>query len=541
MKYLKTGRAIAISLISMSYMGSAAQAKESKTKPNVIVILADDLGYSDLGCYGSEISTPNLDALANNGVRFSQFYNAARCCPSRASLLTGVYPHQAGMGGMVRHTDRPERESGPYQGHLSKHTITIAQVLKNAGYYCTMSGKWHVGESHPNWPMDRGFDDYYGLISGAANYFDITKGKRKGLERHFAKGNQEHVPSKEGFYMTDAITDHAVESLKKRKGETQPFFMYLAYTAPHWPLHAYPADIEKYKNRYSEGWDKLREERYANMEKMGLLDESMKLSPREAKIPAWKDMTQKELMALKMAVYAAQVDCMDRNIGRVIKQLRENGQFENTLIIFLSDNGGCAETGIHGTDFWQNGTTPGGPDSYQSYGRGWANASNTPFSYFKQWVHEGGISTPFIAHWPKGIKQQGKIVRQKAYITDIMATMVDLANTKYPEKFNGESIVPLHGKSLMPIFNGKKRKGHNIIFWEHVGNMAVIQGRWKLVSQRKEGNGKWSLFDLKNDRAEQNNLVNIKPKLAKKLLRKYSAWANETGVNRKVVQEFKSE
>ncbi|MCL3779531.1 arylsulfatase [Prolixibacteraceae bacterium JC049] len=522
-------------------LGNAAEREKKDTRPNVIVILADDMGYSDLGCYGSEISTPNLDALASNGVRFSQFYNAARCCPSRASLLTGVYPHQAGMGAMVRHTDQPNRNEGPYQGYLSKHTVTIAQVLKEAGYYCTMSGKWHVGETHPNWPMDRGFDDYYGLISGAANYFDISRGKKKGIKRHFAKGNEEYMPPKEGFYMTDAITDHAVSSIKKRKGKEQPFFMYLAYTAPHWPLHAHPSDIEKYKDRYKEGWDKLREERYARMQKMGIIDESMSLSPRDAKVPAWKDMTKKDLMALKMAIYAAQVDCMDRNIGRVIQQLKENDQYENTLILFLSDNGGCAETGIHGTDFWKNNATPGDVNSYQSYGRGWANASNTPFCYFKQWVHEGGISTPFIAHWPKRIKQSGKIVRQQAYITDIMATMVDLADAKYPKQYNGEQIVPMHGKSLTPIFDGKKRKGHDLIFWEHFGNMAVIDGNWKLVSQRKEGKGKWSLYNLSTDRAEQHNLANEKPKLAKRLLKEYIRWAKETGVKHQVVEEFKSE
>ncbi|TKG97468.1 arylsulfatase [Puteibacter caeruleilacunae] len=524
-------------LLAPTFGCSKGKVKEHE-RPNVIVILCDDMGYSDLGCYGSEIATPNIDALAKHGVRFTHFYNAARCCPTRASLLTGVYPHQAGMGAMVRHTDQPEREVGPYQGYLSKHTVTMAEVMNEAGYYCTMSGKWHVGESHPNWPMDRGFDDYYGLISGAANYFDITRAKKQGIERHFAKGNEEFVPSKEGFYMTDAITDHAVESIKKRKNQQEPFFMYLAYTAPHWPLHALPEDIAKYEGRYDEGWDKIREERYARMKELGILDESMNLSPRDAKVPAWKDLEKKKLMSRKMAVYAAQIDRMDQGIGRVIKQLKENGQFENTLIMFLSDNGGCAETGIHGTDFWKNDAWPGDGESYQSYGRGWANASNTPFSYFKQWVHEGGTSTPFIAHWPKMIKKEGAIVRDRAYITDVMATLVDVGNGNYPEKFKGNDIIPMHGKTLTPIFKGKSRKGHDAIFWEHFGNMAVTKGKWKLVSQQKEGKGKWGLYDLSIDRAEQHNLAYQKPELAKELLALYKEWAEETGVTRKIVDDF---
>ncbi len=518
---------------------TGCREKSIDQRPNILLIMADDMGYSDLGCYGSEIHTPNIDALANEGLRFTHFYNAARCCPSRASLLTGVYPHQAGMGEMVK--DKSNSEPGSYQGYLSKHTVTIAEVLKEAGYYCSMTGKWHVGEEHPDWPMDRGFDEYYGLISGAANYFDITRTKFKGVKRHFAVGNEEYLPPKEGFYMTDAITEHAVKSLENRKNAEHPFFMYVAYTAPHWPLHALPEDIAKYKGRYSVGWDKIREERYERMKEMGIIDESMQLSPRDPKVPAWADAEHKELMTKKMNVYAAQIDRMDQGIGKIIAKLKETGNYENTLIMFLSDNGGCAETGVYGTNFWKNDIDPGTVDSYQSYGRGWANASNTPFRYYKQWVYEGGISTPFIVHWPEKIKNQGAILNNRGIIFDITATIIDVAKAQYPKTYNENPIIPLQGKSLLPVFEGKNRPGHAYIFWEHYGNMAVMHKNRKLVSQQKEGNGEWALYNLENDRAELHNLAQEEPEIAKDMLKKYKEWAKEMKVKRKIKDQFLSE
>ncbi len=526
-----------VSLIVLTVL-QACQEKQSENQPNILLIMADDMGYSDLGCYGSEIQTPNLDALAKEGLRFTHFYNAARCCPSRASLLTGVYPHQAGMGAMIRRNVKDNPRPGSYQGYLSENTVTIAEVLKEAGYYCSISGKWHVGEEHPSWPMDRGFDDYYGLISGASNYFDITRTKSKGAHRLFAKGNEEYRPPKEGFYITDAITQHALQTLEKTKNEKKPVFMYVAYTAPHWPLHALPEDIAKYKGRYSDGWDILRDERYTRMQKMGLIDSSMDLSPRDPKIPTWENAENKELMALKMAVYAAQIDRLDQGIGKIIQKLKESGKFENTLIMFLSDNGGCAETGVYGTNFWKNDIEPGSVDSYQSYGRGWANVSNTPFRYYKQWVHEGGISTPFIVHWPIKIQEQGEIVTDQGFITDIMATIIDVSGATYPQTYKGNIIVPLQGKSLVPVFEGGKRENHKYLFWEHMGNMAVMKGNWKLVSQRKEGEGKWALYNLENDRAELFDLSQKEPEIAKELLIAYKGWANKMELNKKVVNEF---
>ncbi len=512
-----------------------------KEKPNIIVILADDMGYSDLGCYGGEIETPNLDALAYGGIRFTNFYNMARCCPTRAALLTGLLPHDAGMGAMVRHTDQKERPKGSFQGFLGEKSVTIAEVLKDEGYYTSMSGKWHVGEEKKHWPMNRGFNDYYGLISGAANYFDITKQAKKGRERHFANGMEEHIPKDKDFYMTNAITNHAVKTIENRKGEKSPFFMYVAYTAPHWPLHALPEDIKKYQGHYDIGWDSIKSQRYKRMKQLGIVNQSMNLAERDPNVPLWEGMDKKDLLARKMEVYAAQIDRMDQGIGEIMKTLKEIGEFENTLILFLSDNGACAETGIYGTDWWENGVMPGGPDSYQSYGRGWANASNTPFKYYKQWVYEGGISTPLIAHWPDKIKDKGRISRQQGVITDIMATAIDVANTKYPVTYKERTIKPLHGKSLLPVFEGKQRDKHEVLYWEHFGNMAITRGAWKLVSRRKEGQGKWALYNLDKDRAENQNLIEKEPELGTELLKEYKVWAKKTGINKKINNEFSNE
>ena len=500
----------------------------SRDRPNIILIMADDLGFSDIGCYGSEIHTPNLDRLAAGGIRFTQFYNAARCCPTRASLLTGLYPHQVGMGGMVSHGgDR--RPPGPYQGYLNDKCVTIAKVLKNAGYHTLMSGKWHVGESRPHWPTDRGFEKYFGLISGAANYFDITKGKEKGIKRQMAIDDKPYMPPKDNFYMTDAITEHAVNFIDQYGREDKPFFLYVAYTAPHWPLHAWPEDIAKYKGKYLEGWDTLRKQRYARQVKMGIIEKKWPLTPRDEGAIPWDGVEDKELMDLKMAVYAAQIDRMDQGIGKILSKLEATGKKENTLILFLSDNGGCAETGPLGFDRRNNGLPPGGVDSYMSYGLSWANASNTPFRLFKKWVHEGGISTPLIACWPDVIKKKGGITHQLGHVIDIMATCVDIAGAKYPELFNGKKVIPLEGKSLLPVFQGKKRNTHDYLFWEHQKHEAIRHSKWKLVARKP---GHWELYDLEQDRSEMNNLSDKYPEIAHQLKSKYQEWAKQWGVRR---------
>jgi len=496
--------------------------KASKSKPNIVLIMVDDMGFSDIGCYGGEIRTPNLDHLAAGGLRFTQFYNAARCCPTRASLLTGLYPHQAGIGHMVGNKGYPS-----YQGYLDNHCVTIAEALKTAGYKTLMSGKWHVGEKRPHWPVDRGFDKYYGLISGGANYFDISKTKAPGVKRTMAIDDKPYTPPKENFYITDAFTNNAVKLIDEHGRGNQPFFLYLAYTAPHWPLHAWPEDIAKYKGKYLKGWDQLRKERYERMTKMGLISKNWKMSPRDTQTWPWDQEKNKELMDLKMAVYAAQIDRMDQGIGKVLGKIKEIGASENTLILFLSDNGGCAEGGPVGFDRRKNGLPPGGVDSYMSYGLSWANASNTPFRRYKHWVHEGGIATPFIAYWPAVIKNSGSITGQVGHIIDVMATCLDVAGVKYPKTYNGRKLTPLEGKSLLPTLQGKKRQGHEVIYWEHEGNRAIRQGKWKLVAAHK---GPWELYDLEADRTELNNLANQHPEKVEQLEAMYQIWAERCGV-----------
>lgn len=493
-----------------------------KSKPNIVLIMVDDMGFSDIGCFGGEIHTPNLDRLASGGLRFSQFYNAARCCPTRASLLTGLYQHQAGVGHMVGDQGHPS-----YQGYLNDRCVTIAEALKPAGYKTLMSGKWHVGENRPHWPTDRGFDKYFGLISGAANYFDISKDKAAGVKRTMVIDDKPYTPPKENFYITDAFTNNAVKLIDEHGRGNQPFFLYLAYTAPHWPLHAWPEDIAKYKGKYLKGWDRTREQRCQRMIKMGLISEKWKMSPRDPETWPWDEEKNKELMDLKMAVYAAQVDRMDQGVGKVLEKIKEIGAEENTLIMFLSDNGGCAEGGPIGFDNRKNGLPPGGVDSYMSYGLSWANASNTPFRRYKHWVHEGGIATPLIAYWPAVIKNGGSVTHQVGHIIDIMATCLDAAGIEYPKTYKGRELISLEGKSLLPIFKGKERKGHETIYWEHQGNRAVRQDKWKLVAAHKEP---WELYDLEADRTELNNLATQYPEKVEQLKVMYQSWAERCGV-----------
>jgi len=496
--------------------------RASKAKPNIVLIMADDMGFSDIGCYGGEIHTPNLDRLAAGGVRFTQFYNAARCCPTRASLLTGLYPHQAGIGHMVGDKGYPA-----YQGYLNNRCVTIAEALKLGGYRTLMSGKWHVGEKRPHWPTDRGFDKYFGLISGGANYFDITKTKAKGVTRQMAIDDKPYTPAKEGFYLTDAFSDNAVNFITQYGRGPEPFFLYLPYTAPHWPLHARPEDIAKYKGTYLKGWDTLRQERRERMIGMGLISNEWPLSPRDTTTWHWADEKNKELLDLKMAVYAAQIERMDHGIGRVLDKIEEIGARDNTLILFLADNGGCAEGGPVGFDNRKNGLPPGNVDSYMSYGLSWANASNTPFRRYKHWVHEGGIATPLIACWPAVIKNAGTLTRQPGHIIDIMATCLEAAGLRYPPAYRDKELIPLEGKSLLPIFEGGRRKPHEAIYWEHEGNRAVRQGKWKLVALHGEP---WELYDLEADRTELNDLAGEHPEKVEQLKGLYQSWAQRCGV-----------
>lgn len=497
-----------------------------KKKPNIVIILADDMGYSDIGCFGSEIETPQLDGLAKEGLRMTQFYNAARCCPTRASLLTGVYQHQAGVGHMVN-----ERPIPAYRGYLAENCVTIAEALKEGGYHTYMAGKWHVGEKRPHWPLDRGFDHYFGLINGANSYFEMRPYRPK-QKLTIALDNEPYEP-KEGYYATDAYTDYAMKWLDENKGSGKPFFLYLAYQAPHWPLHALKADIEKYKDRYKVGWDKIREERFSRMREIGILDKNAKLSERNAKVPAWETVSEaeKERWADKMAVYAAMVDRMDQNIGRLRKKLQEMGEDKNTMILFLSDNGGSYER-IGGQSFTPEINTASmlpasDPASFTAYEFPGANVSNTPFRYFKRFVYEGGIATPFVAYFP-GLVKAGLTNNQPAHITDIMATCLDVAGVSYPKTYKGHDITPAEGTSLTSLFQGKKWKRQDAIFFEHEGNRAVRQGEWKIVSEYPAN--KWQLYNIEKDRSELTDLSARYPKKVAELAALYDAWAKRAGV-----------
>ncbi len=512
-------------------------------RPNILLILNDDMGYSDLSCYGGEMDTPNLDRLAENGIRFSQFYNTARCSPSRASLLTGLHPHQTGIG-VLTEDDSPDG----YPGNLNDRCVTIAEVLKQQGYRTYMSGKWHVAHDFvnvtPTWPRQRGFDRFFGTIAGAGSYYQPNTLTRDN-ENIEAEAEQDS-----DFYYTDAISDNAVQFIREHVQHCPdlPFFQYVTYTAPHWPLHAREKDVQKYNGRFDRGWDRLRAERMERMIDNGLIDSSWRLSDRDATQPEWETADNKEWRTRCMEVYAAQIDVMDQGIGRILKTLSDVGQLDNTVIFFLSDNGGCAEvlapssgpnlaenlliargqtrTGKEVRFGRQPGVLPGGEDTYQSYGVAWANLSNTPFRLYKHWVHEGGISTPLIVHWPGGIEERGSIRHSPGQLPDIMATVLELAGAEYPKRYNGNDILPIEGTSLVPLFSQDMRD-RGPLFWEHEGNAAVRMGAWKLVRKYP---GAWELYDMQADRTELHDLSSQYPDQVREMSAAYDAWAGRCGV-----------
>ncbi len=543
---------------------SSCQSSESQQAtgpPNIILIMGDDMGYSDIGCYGGEIETPHLDRLAAGGLRFTQFYNTARCCPTRASLLTGVYPQQAGVGHMVN-----DRGTPAFRGDLRDDVLTIAEVLKSNGYATYMSGKWHVtpyvidDPDKKNWPRQRGFDKFFGMISGAGSLYD---------PRSLTLDNA-YVAPREGFYCTTDFTNYAVECIQTHTDE-RPFFLYLSYTAAHWPMHA-PADaVVKYKGRYDAGWDALRQSRYARMIDMGLIDEKWQMTPRDSFVEPWSDDVRDRAWELaNMEVYAAMVDLMDQGIGRVVATLEAAGELDNTLIFFLQDNGACAEElrwvnqvpeeemvpmqpgeiqTLMVPKVTRDGKPvkvmregwPGPPDGYTAYGLNWANASNTPFREYKHWVHEGGISTPLVVHWPDGIPRAGRFVHEPSHLIDIMATCVDVAGATYPDQYRNQPIKPLEGISLVPLFDDGAIE-REAIYWEHEGNRAVRMGKWKLISKASKRHSfiwdkidrlehqHWELFDMALDRTEMNDLATDNPALVRQMADMWQVWAERTGI-----------
>lgn len=499
--------------------GSPAAAG-TRRPPNVLLILADDMGYSDLGSYGSEIRTPNLDRLAKNGLRFTQFYNAARCCPTRASLLTGLYPHQAGVGHMLGNWRPPAYTNG-----LNDRCVTVADLLREAGYRTYQVGKWHVGgmgarAGGGNFPLDRGFDRFYGT-AGGGNYFAP---RPLFLDR-------KPVQPGEGYYLTDALSDQAVRFLQEhgRDHAAQPFFLHLCYTAPHFPLHARPEDIARYRGKYRDGWDAVRQRRFARQKELGIVDRRWKLSPRDPVAQPWSETKDREEWDLRMAVHAAMVDCMDQGIGRVMEAVRKLGAEENTLVLFLSDNGASAEY----LDSWPNparghrpGAETGSRESHRCIEVGWANAANTPFREHKMWAHEGGIATPLIAHWPKGIRGANRLTRSVGHVVDLMPTLLDVAGARYPATFQGRKLTPLEGRSLAPAFLRNELPPRTLA-WEHEGNRAIRRGDWKLVATYR---GPWQLYDLKKDRTETVNLAARHPEKVRELANLWQQWADRVGV-----------
>jgi arylsulfatase len=521
-------------------------------KPNILVILTDDMGYSDIGCFGSEIKTPHIDRLAYNGLRFTHFYNTGRCSPTRASLLTGLYPHQAGMG----HLSTENHPQAGYIGDLSKNAVTLAEVLKNAGYATFMTGKWHVAKENDydgdksNWPLQRGFDRFFGTLNGSGSFFDPGT---------LTSGNN-NIPPYKGFYYTSAISDTTVKYIRESPSN-KPFFGYIAYTAAHWPLHAPADEVKKYKGFFDKGWDVLREQRFKRLKELGIIDDAYVLTDRGVSIPAWKDEPMKEWQIRRMEVYAAMIDIMDQGIGKIISALEAKGVLDNTLIFYMHDNGGCAEP--VGTDNMEiplteeqkvlkpyaydspnpdkkqrytregkfirmgKGVMPGESDTWTGYNEEWANVSNTPFREYKQWVHEGGIASPLVIHWPKGIKSKGQLRPHPSHLIDIMATCLDISGIPYPNQFKDNNIQPLEGKSLLPAFQNKPIN-REYLFWEHGANRAIRVGDWKLVSKTsfnksfsEADEDKWELYDLIKDPTERIDLREKNPEKAMAMIKLY--------------------
>lgn len=508
--------------------GLPAQAQQGNEnrRPNIVLVMADDLGYSDIGCYGGEVQTPNLDRLAADGIRYKQFYNAARCCPTRASLISGLYPHQAGMGWMAA----ADLGTPAYQGNLNDQAVTLAEVLKTAGYRTYMTGKWHLtnerkidGMVIDNWPLQRGFDRYFGIVPGGANYF--TPVVYSGNTRYKAP---------QDFYLTDAISDTSVRYIDDHFAShpDRPMFMYVAYTAPHWPLHALERDVDKYRDVYQKGWDQLRVQRFGKQQAIGLFPRGATLSARDADVPAWDSLSanEKDDMAMRMALYAAQIDNMDQGIGRIIRKLEAEGQLDNTLFVFLSDNGACAEFISSG----ERKVADGKEDTFESYRINWANLSSTPFKEYKHYTYEGGIATPLIVHWPRGVAKEHRntLVDQYGHLTDIMATFVDVSGATYPSEVNGKAIHPMEGKSLVPHFAGLENN-RGKIFWEHEANIAMRDGKWKLVAKTPEGEPfdphSLRLYNLEDDPVELRDLSAGEPERVKRMYAQWQAWATQIG------------
>lgn len=502
-----------------------AQQKTAVTeKPNIIMIMVDDLGFSDIGAYGAtDIHTPNLDQLARQGIRFRQFYNNSISAPTRASLITGQYSHKASIGYFNVNLGTEDT-----QGFLNRESLTFAEVLKAVGYSTLMSGKWHVGDDKNQWPNQRGFEHFFGFIGGASNYYDIgTTGEWNGV--NLIKDNQPYKLPK-GKYLTEAITDNAIDFLEEQQKEQKPFFLYLAFNAPHWPLQALPQDIAKYKSKYTIGWDSLRQIRYRNTKELGVVSSNQALAQRDTTIRLWNKLTydEKEFWQRRQEVYAAMIDRMDHEVGRIMNELKKLKKDKNTLVLFISDNG--AQGGPDNRVYSFRNTGPvGSPGSYDIQNSNWSQTGNAPFRNYKNSPYEGGISAPFIAWFPGKIKG-GQIVDGIGHIIDIAPTFYDIASATYPSVYNGIKTNALAGKSLLPILTGKASQiiREEPLCWERAGNIAVRSGKWKYVSIFPEN--KDELYNIEDDRAENNNVAKQYPEIVRQLKEQYQHWASSNKV-----------
>lgn len=499
-------------LCAIGFAVGSSRAADSlaTTRPNIVLIMADDMGYSDVGCYGGEIHTPTIDRLAAEGLRFSQFYNNAKCTTTRASLLTGLYPRNGGRGIAL----------------LDRRMLTLGEALRRAGYRTSLSGKWHLGSQAPHRPIDRGFDHFYGLMDGCCNFFDPSlpdPAYKGGRVRVFGQNDRLITEFPDDFYTTDAFTDHAVEQIHRGAEGDAPFFVHVTYTAPHYPLHAPEKDVQRYLGKYLDGWEALRRQRYARQQELGLFAKPWELSDTDSRSYAWEQADQ-EFEDRRMAVYAAMVDVMDRNIGRIVAALEESGAAENTLVLFLSDNGGCAEE-PGGRD--PNVRRAGPKDDYVAVGPAWGWAQNTPFRRYKTWMHEGGIATPLVAWWPGRIAP-GSVTHQVGHIIDFMPTFLELAGGEYPTSIDGEEILPVEGRSLRPVLLGEERPAHDQLCWHWAGNRAIRQGSWKLVWDKLVG--RWELYDLSVDRTELHDVASSQPERVEAMSTDWHEWAAMTEV-----------
>jgi len=529
MRLLRTAVWFALSVMLAVVAHSANPAPRSdRPRPNVVVILVDDVGFSDVGCYGSEIPTPHIDALAAGGLRFSSFANTARCSTTRAALLTGLYPHQAGMG----HLDGIRRpHSQGTHGRLHDRCVTLAEVLAQAGYHTSIVGKWHLGQQHGTPPWDRGFRRTATTQFGELAF--PTEQSPPATKVVYLDGRAVPADSPEvgvgEWYGTEMFTDWALKFVDDSLGQKMPFFLYVAHGAAHFPLKAPAEVIARHRGRYRAGWDRLREERHRRQIEMGLVDPIWPLAPRPADVPAWDSLSDadRDRFDSIMAVYAAMIECIDTSVGRLVAGLRDRGVLDDTLILFLSDNGGNAESGPRGL---AEGDPIGGPHSRVFLGMGWATLANTPFRRYKHFTHEGGIATPLIAHWPAGIAadRRGGIEPAPGHVIDVMPTLVEVCDATYPAEHRGHHTLPCEGTSLVPAFAGQPIHRWKPIFWEHEGNKAIRSGRWKAVL--KHG-GPWELYDMEADRTELRDLAAEQTAVRDLLVNQWTEWAASSFVD----------